>query len=281
MTVYMTLRQQPVAGGVKNPSFLEGTAGATIQVRELSEQDFVARAAGRDILFATHGFNVNFQDGARSLGRLEEMLQLPPSAFYVAVLWPGDFWIPAVNYPFEGADAKDSGRRLAAFCNRRLGAARSISFVTHSLGARLALEAVKNLDRKARAVCLTAAAVDDDCLTAEYQTAFANADVISLLASRKDRVLQLAYPVGDPIGDLLNLGQSPFRRALGRRGPPQPIGATVPPWQIPDNAGYNHGDYLPPSGANASFPDPNGKWVRTSGFMREAFDEATRTWPPS
>ena len=164
MTVYMTLRQQPVAGGVKNPSFLEVTAGATIQVRELSEQDFVARAAGRDILFATHGFNVNFQDGARSLGRLEEMLQLPPSAFYVAVLWPGDFWIPAVNYPFEGADAKDSGRRLAAFCNRRLGAARSISFVTHSLGARLALEAVKNLDRKARAVCLTAAAVDDDCL---------------------------------------------------------------------------------------------------------------------
>lgn len=281
MTVYMTLRQQPVAGGVKNPSFLEGSAGATLQLKELPEQNLVARAAGRDILFAAHGFNVNFRDGARSLGRLDEMLQLPPSAFYVGVLWPGDFWVPVVNYPFEGSDAKDSGRRIAEFCNRRLGDARSISFVTHSLGARVALEAVTNLNRKARAVCLMAAAVDDNCLTSEYATAFANAEVISVLASRMDRVLRLAYPLGDPIADILNLGQSPFRGALGRKGPPQPIGATVPPWQIPDNDGYDHGDYLPPSGANAAFPNPNGKWVRTSVFMREAFGEARRTWPPS
>ena len=71
------------------------------------------------------------------------MLSLPQSVLFVAVLWPGDFWIPVVNYPFEGGDAKDSGRRVARFCNRRLGKARSFSFVTHSLGARVALEAVK------------------------------------------------------------------------------------------------------------------------------------------
>jgi hypothetical protein len=281
MTIYMNLRQQPVAGGVKDPGFLEG---GPEQLKELSENDFVGRAAGRDVLFATHGFNVNLDEGARSLGRLETLLNLPPSALFVAILWPGDFWIPAVNYPFEGGDAKDCGRRVARFCNRRLEPAHSLSFVTHSLGARLALEAVKTLDRKARAVCVMAAAVDDNCLTAEYADAFRNADVISLLASRKDRVLQLAYPVGDPIGDLLNLRQSPFRTALGRRGPPQPIGATVPPWQIPENEGddgkgYGHGDYLPPSDAAAAFPNPKGKWVKTTGFLREAFDEAPRTWP--
>ena len=84
--------------------------------------------------------------------------------------------------------------------------------------------------------------------------AFANAEVISVLASRKDRVLQLAYPVGDPIADLLNLHQSPFRTALGRKGPPEPIGATAPPWQIPDADDYDHGDYLPPSAASHRSP---------------------------
>ena len=229
MTVYMTLRERAVAGAVKDPSFLEGSAGATLALKNLPEDTLVARAAGRDVLFATHGFNVNFEEGARSLGRLETMLNLPQSVLFVAVLWPGDYWIPVVNYPFEGGDAKDSGRRLARFCNRRLGKARSFSFITHSLGARVALEAVKTLGRKAHSVCLTAAAVDDNCLSAEYSVAFSNADIISVLASRKDRVLQLAYPVGDPIADIINLRQSPFRAALGRRGPPEPIGATVPP----------------------------------------------------
>jgi Alpha/beta hydrolase of unknown function (DUF900) len=280
MTVYMTLRQQPVAGGVKNPSFLEGGAEPALSLRNLADDAFVTRAAGRDVLLATHGFNVDLEHGVRALGRLDAMLNLPPSAIFVGVLWPGDFWIPAVNYPFEGGEAKDCGRRVARFCNSRLGKARSFSFVSHSLGARVVLEAVKNLGRKARSVCVTAAAVDDNCLSKEYAAAFANADVISVLASRKDHVLELAYPIGDPIADLLSLHQSPFRSALGRHGPPEPIGATVPPWQIPDSDNYDHGDYMPPSDTATTFPDPNGKWVRTSGFMRQAFEEVSATWPP-
>jgi Alpha/beta hydrolase of unknown function (DUF900) len=279
MTIFMNLRQQPAGGGIKKPDFFQATAGVANKNDPLAEAAFVTCAGGRDILFATHGFNVKQKEGVNSLGRLEAILALPPTALFVGVLWPGDFWIPVVNYPFEGQDAKQCGRLVADFCNRKLGTARSFSFVSHSLGARVVLEAAENLDRKAQSVCVTAGAVDDNCLTGEYAAALDNAEVISVLASRKDRVLQIAYPVGDPIADLLNLHQSPFRTALGRHGPPKPIGATVPPWQIADDCSYDHGDYLPPSQPNAVFPDPNGKWVKTCSFIRAAFDGTPPTWP--
>lgn len=280
MTVFMTLRQSPVGGSVKSPTFLQAAVVGSTNLSNLPDEIFVSRSAGRDVLFATHGFNVNQADGCRSLGRLEAMLALPSSCLFVGVLWPGDFWIPAVNYPFEGDDAKKCGRLVADFCNRRLRRARSLSFISHSLGARLVLEAVKNLGRPAESVCLAAGAIDNDCLTNEYAKAFANAKAISVLASRKDRVLQIAYPLGDPIADFLQLHQNPARVALGREGPPQPVGATLPPWQIPDADDYGHGDYLPPSAAAAQFPNPNGKWVKISGFMKEVFQETRRTWPP-
>src|SRR5579863_7031136 len=99
------------------------------------------------------------------------------------MLWPGDAWLPVVDYPFEGSVAIDCGRKLADFCNRWCTGAQSISFLSHSLGARLVLEAVAHLGRQARAVCLMAGAINRDCLTAEYARAAANAAAISVLAS--------------------------------------------------------------------------------------------------
>ena len=48
----------------------------------------------------------------------------------MGVLWPGDAWIPVVNYPFEGNDARNSGNNLADYCNTELGSALSLSFVS-------------------------------------------------------------------------------------------------------------------------------------------------------
>jgi hypothetical protein len=146
------------------------------------------------------------------------------------------------------------------------------------LGARLALEAAKNLGRTVRSVCLTAAAINDDCLTSEYADAFANSSVVSVLASRRDLVLKLAFPIGDPIADLLHFDHKPFESALGYSGPPASIGATVPPWQIPNDSNYSHGDYLPPSDPAAAFP-AGGKWVQAAGFMSRAFTATPQTWP--
>lgn len=280
MTLYMNFRQQSVGGGVKSPTFLEGVGAASpLALKTVADGVVAGRVANRDVVFAIHGFNVSMPQGACALGRLEVTLNLPASCQFVAVLWPGDFWLPVVNYPFEGSVAADCGGRLASYFNQRFSGAASVSFLTHSLGARVALEAAANLARKVRLICLTAGAVNYDCLTTEYARAFANTELISLLASRRDLVLKMAFPVGDPIADLLNFDHKPFEQALGYSGPPSPIGSTVPPWQIPDALDYNHGDYLPPSDPIAVFPDASGKWVETADYMRRCFAGARQIWP--
>jgi hypothetical protein len=157
--------------------------------------------------------------------------------------------MPAVNYPFEGSDAMECGRRLADFCTRWLSEAQSLSFFSHSLGARLTLEAVTHLDRRARMLCLAAAAINRDCLTAEYRSAAANADTIFLLSSHSDTVLRLAFPMGDPISNILHHDHAFFGAALGYEGPPPPA---APPVTFPGRSrtatGYKHGgSYLPPT----------------------------------
>jgi hypothetical protein len=280
VTLYLSLRSQSVGGAVTPPRFFEGDGVAQpLALRPVSEEAVVARLANRDVLFATHGFNVSLGAGACALGRLESLLALPATSRYVAILWPGDFWLPVINYPFEGETAMKSGRLVADFCNRRLGGAATLSFISHSLGARVVLEAAAALRRKARLVCVTAAAVNDDCLTTQYAIAFANSAMVSVLASREDLVLRLAYPIGDPIANLLHLDHKPFRAALGYDGPPAAIGATVPPWEIADDEAFEHWDYLPPSHPGPLPDDPAAKWLKSAAFMRRAFDGVTQTWP--
>lgn len=280
MTIYMTFRQATVGGGIKDPTFLEGDGTVlNLQLKNVTGDRFARLVAKRDVLFAIHGFNVAFAGGACALGRLEASLNLPPTYQFVAVLWPGDQWIPIVNYPFEGSTAIDCGRRLAAFVNRKLGAAASFSFVTHSLGARVALEAATYISRRVRSTCLLAGAINADCLSAEYADAFARIGVVSLLASRRDLVLKLAFPIGDPIADLLHFDHNPVKLALGYQGPPAPLGATTPPWQIADASNYNHGDYLPPSDPNAAFPAPTGKWTQPASFVAQCLTGARKSWP--
>lgn len=278
MTLYLSFRSQSVGGGVVDPRIFEGSGNAATPALTLVAPETIAsRIAGKNVLFAAHGFNVSLENGARSLGRLEPLLNLGTSDLFFGVLWPGDFWLPVINYPFEGSDAIECGKRLARFCKARLKRAASFSFISHSLGARLVLEAVKQLDRPARAVCLAAAAIDRDCLTREYAAAFANASRISILASHSDRVLQLAFPAGDLFGGLWRDDNDVFRAALGYDGPLAAIGATQPPWQINDDADYGHGDYLPPSDPTA--PAPGGKWNSPAEFMRRTYRGQPPTWP--
>lgn len=149
------------------------------------------------------------------MGRLDARLAFDESALFIGILWPGDAWLPVVNYPFEGNDANRCGRLLAGFCDRWLGNARSISFASHSLGARLILTAAQKMSRRPHLLCLTAAAIDRDCLSAEFKAAARKADHISVLASRRDWVLKVAFRIGDPISDLLQDDSITANRALG------------------------------------------------------------------
>ena len=281
MTYFVSLRSHSVGGPVIDATVFSGDGTISplaVAAVDLSQIPFLV--AGKNVLFATHGFNVSRESGACSLTRLDTYLQLDDSNIFFGVLWPGDFWLPVVNYPFEGDVSMDSGRRLAAFCNRYLTNAQSLSFISHSLGVRLVLEAVKNLNRQARSVCLTAAAINQDCLATEYAAAAQNAATISILASHKDMVLKLAFPIGDPIADFLHADHTLFERALGYAGPPVP--ATPPvksPWQIPDRAGYDHGDYLPSGDPNQPVTTP-AMWNQPADFMSRAFRGQGQSWPP-
>jgi hypothetical protein len=285
MTYFLNFRSQAVGGAVVDPYLIEGDgAAANLALATVPLWKVPAVLNGKSLLFAAHGFNVSYQGGACALGNLETYLlstdALTVQDLFIGVLWPGDFWIPVVNYPFEGDVAIDCGKRLAVFCNQSASNAASLSFVSHSLGARVVLQAVSCLQRTARSVCLTAAAINQDCLETEYSAAADRAQSISILASRNDHVLRLAYPIGDVIADLLHDDHTPFEPALGYDGPPGPVEQPiVPPWQTPDAPPYDHGDYLPPG--NAPLPDtnPHPLWPNAADFMGRAFRRAPQTWP--
>lgn len=280
MTLYLSFRSSGIDGSVIAPRVFEGDGTRRKPALRLVEPIEVASlVSGRNVLFGVHGFNVSRDEGIRSLGRLEPHLGLTSSDVFIGVLWPGDSWLPVVNYPFEGGDAMDCGQRLAECCRRDLASAQSFSFFSHSLGARLVLEAVKALDRPARSVCLTAAAINRDCLTDAYARAAENADVIATLASRRDLVLKVAFQIGDPIADLLHDDHRAFQQALGYAGPPSPPPSGVSPWQIPDGDDYGHGDYLPPSGPTAPATGPKAKWSKSADFIARAFRGGPQNWP--
>jgi len=244
-------------------------------------------ARGKHVFFITHGFNVSYADGVRSLARFAARLALPENVLVVGVLWPGDFYIPVVNYPAASVPAMESGAALGDLCNKQFAGALSLSFFSHSLGARVVLEAVKALkNRKAHMLCISAGAVNDDCLTGEYKTVVGNTVHTYNLASAKDTVLQIAFPVGDLIGQLFVHDHSLFQEALGRHGPNPPAPSPTDPHQIPDVQGYDHGNYLA-SSAPAPVPptNPNDpldnalKWHRVCDFVGQAYNAALRPWP--
>lgn len=265
MTLYLSFRSQPVAGGVVYPRlWKDDSAAAGLRPVDTVERERLL--AGRDILLVAHGFNVDQNRAMACYAALDAHLNLGDSGTMVGVLWPGDFWIPAINYPFEGSDAMDCGNKLADYCDRFLGQARSLSFLSHSLGARLVLQAVAMLrpPRKARMLCLTAGAINRDCLEGEYRQAAGNAEAIDILASHKDEVLSLAFPVGDALSLLFHDDHTPFQRALGDDGPSRRSVALLRgPHQIPDRYGFRHGSYLPSA-------DPR-RWVMVADYVRRAF----------
>jgi len=282
MTLFLSFRERAVAGGVTDGVALEGDGAASVNGLKVVDWYYLrARVAGRNVLFAVHGFNINMASGACSFSRLDQALGLSGDDVFIGVLWPGDFWIPVVNYPFEGSTAIRCGQNLAARVKDHFGAARSLSFVSHSLGARLVLEAVKAIPVRVRMTCLMAGAINRDCLQAEYLGARDNAQSVPILASYHDLVLKLAFRIGDPIADLLHDDHRPFEAALGYSGPPAPVGPPLlSPWQIPDDPPYGHGDYLPSGDPSTNANGADAKWSKVAQFIREAFRGQTRAWPP-
>jgi len=277
MTCFLSLRTSSVGGGVAGPQAFDcdGTLPLGYAMRD---DAVIARdVAGCDVVLAIHGFNVSQKNGIWAMIPLEGALALRPTQRFFGVLWPGDFFIPVINYPWEASQAVESGKLLAAYCNDVLRSAASLSFVSHSLGARVLLETVQRLARPAAELCIAAGAVDRDCLEKQYAGARDNAGRIAILSSTQDLVLKLAYPAGDWISDiLLRDNDSPWRGALGLAGP-TPVSVPEQPVQIPATADYGHGDYFP-SGPPGNALQPAAKWLRPANVMRQAVNGEPLRW---
>ena len=157
MTLFANLRGSSY-GAVVDPILIDGDpfAAEPPAMRAFPWPGVEQRFAGKDVVLVTHGFNVSYVSGLRSLARLEQALHLGPQVQFLGVLWPGDWVVPAINYPFAINVARHAGTKLGGFCNQWLANARSLSFVSHSLGARVILEAVQALHRRTRMLCVTA-----------------------------------------------------------------------------------------------------------------------------
>jgi hypothetical protein len=277
VTWFLDVRAQSVGGGV---------ARDVVVYRQdvLVDASILQEATrNRDIIFVTHGFNVNREDGRIRLGNWESLLSLPSNAVYVAMLWPGDSaWIPAIDYPIEGNEAIASGNLLASFILSYLRSSATLSFASHSLGARVILQTIRGIKTIApvRRIMLMAGAIDDTCLEGEYSDAAANVSEISVLASYHDEVLALAFPLGNFVAGLITRDCPYWHAALGREGPQSTLGGKVKPgWQIPNPWDYGHHNYLPTLSTAKSLAPPQDVPPLTTGVPTWAnFNQWRAAW---
>ena len=240
---FLNSRALPVGGGVGQVSVIDERN----VVHSVTEMGSVIR--GRDVLLITHGFNVNQLDGLQKLSDWAKLIKIG-NGVAIGMLWPGDSrWIHVVDYPVEGNEAIEAGNRLAAFINLNMSSAVSLSFTSHSLGARVVMQTISGLSRPVRRLLLMAGAIDNTCLSAEYVSAAKNVQSVSVLASRSDEVLQWAFPAGNFVSGLFTRGTPYVHEAMGREGPAEPYpnpDNIHSDWQIPEGWKYGHGSYLPP-----------------------------------
>ena len=250
MTQFLDVRLNPVGGELATQVALnQGTSLADYAGIQLDE--LKAHIRGQHVLIAAHGFNVDRQDGITHLSNWERLLQLQPSSAFVGLLWPGDsIWAHGLDYPDEPKVADNAGLMLAPYIDANFGGAASVSFASHSLGARLILQTVNRMTTPVRRVVIMAGAIDDDTLNTEFQAAAAKVGVINVLSSKKDEVLSALFPLGNWLGGIIAAGHPWWRAALGHTGPVTPWPTNFKaPFEMPDGWNYQHGDYL-------QIPDP-------------------------
>ncbi|MGD0939891.1 MAG: alpha/beta hydrolase [Terracidiphilus sp.] len=246
MTQFLDLRLQPVGGGLATS--VSVSQGTTIDdYSGMILHDLLESIQGRHVLIAAHGFNVNRADGIAHLSNWGRLLQLPqPGSAFLGLLWPGDsIWAHGLDYPDEPKIANEAGVLAAEFFDTYFQGAASISFASHSLGARVVLATISHLSLPVRRVMLMAPAIDDNCLSTEFEACACNVGTISVLASKKDEVLSAAFPLGNFFAGIIAAGHPWWHAALGHTGPTLPFPSNFQaPFEIPDDWKFEHSDYL-------------------------------------
>jgi esterase/lipase superfamily enzyme len=210
----------------------------------------VPKVNGTKPLFFIHGFNVDYEKSVNISQKIDDYLALDD---FGLVSWPGNSPLGVLDYFTAHKNANECGKALAEKWNN----ATIPSFLTHSLGARVALNyaMVKEVDT----LIMFAPAVEVGALVNEFKGA--KIKKIFMLGSRCDSVLKFLFPIGED-----------GRGALGYFGPSEDEKKLIsPPYFVPESLDCGHDDYLPEGKRNL--------WHKTLSFAKQAFLEHPITWP--
>ena len=191
--------------------------------RAATLDDLIGRAAGRRVCVLVHGYNNALSAILEAYGELhgrmaDAGLTGPDGYGLVAgFAWPG---FTGPEYPAARATANRAGLHLRDLLQPLAAVAAAVDVEAHSLGARVALSAL----RKKHAVHignlrLLAAAVDHSILEPGrvFHSSLDSCVRAVVYHSRRDRTLRRAYPVGDLADGI--------QQALGCIGPRRPARA--------------------------------------------------------
>lgn len=203
---------------------------------------------GRRICLLIHGFNTTLKSVLRAYAELQSglhdagLMGADGYGLVIGFAWPG--WNSAPGYFPARKSANRSGLLLRKLLQQLQPAAAAIDVQTHSLGARVALSALRAAKTElVRNLLLSAPAVDRGILAKGrmFHNSLKACQRCLVYYSRRDKVLRHSFPLGDLADGI--------QQALGLAGPQNPkvvlrrhpnlylVDASA---VISDHSGYRH-----------------------------------------
>ena len=209
---------EPIAFSTKEAIRNIDLNNASDQGTEMSEADFTTAITGKKLLLLIHGYNNKESAIRSSYNKIENMMTthglLGPGATYDMIIgyaWPGGDL--ALSYAFAKKRAEKAAPRVQKMLLSIASNASALDINTHSLGARVALQALKGVPgTHIRGLYLLAPAVDDESIEngEKFYSSTQACQKAYVFHSKFDPVLQKWFVLGD------------FDRALGANGPEDP-----------------------------------------------------------
>jgi esterase/lipase superfamily enzyme len=189
----------------------------TAQFETIGEAELADAVADRHVLVLVHGYRNPIRNVATAYRKVETELRqrglIGPGNYDLALgfLWPG--FITRAGFFAAVPWANRSAAHFRELMKLLNSSAHTVDIQTHSLGARVALQALTfEHEVFADNLLLTAPAVDNECLEPdkEFHTALASCRRCIVYHSARDQVLRFGYVIGG------------LDRALGFKGPEHP-----------------------------------------------------------
>lgn len=226
----------------------------TTHFQDITEGELADAVRDQHILVLVHGYRNPIKNVAAAYKKIETELRdrglVGPGNYdgVIGFLWPG--FETRIGFFAAVPWANRAAAHFRQFMKVLNGSAHTVDVQTHSLGARVALQAF-SFDHEVFAdnLMLTAPAVDDECLEPEkeFHAALRSCRRCLVYHSAKDPVLKIAYRIGA------------IDKALGYKGPQHPkvIERDCPDVFVVDCSAVvtSHGGYR-------SAPEVYGHWAR-------------------